>query len=173
MNWIESWRADPAGRPLADRHYNRQKVGAKQYAPAGSCFVLRTPDACALWITSWPFAEFTKHEWAGAWVNSTFRNEGSGLSSELIRQAVAATRWYYGNPPPLGMVTFVNTAVVPGFFRRGPEGRTLEWGYSYWQAGFRHCGWTKENQHYVLQLLPEDMPEPQEPAGRQLEMMIA
>ena len=29
MNWLASYRADPAARAIADRHYNRQKVGAK------------------------------------------------------------------------------------------------------------------------------------------------
>ena len=63
--WRLSWRADPATRAIADRHYNRQKVGAAQFVPPGRCLVLKTFDGSAAWITSWPFAEFVRHEWGG------------------------------------------------------------------------------------------------------------
>jgi hypothetical protein len=61
--------------------------------------VLLNDEATALWVTSWPFAEFTKHEWAGAWVNSLFRNESDHLSSDMIRAAVAASVAFFGPPP--------------------------------------------------------------------------
>lgn len=77
MPWTLSHRADWRALPLADRHYNRQKIGSPQFVPPGRCCVLLTPAANALWVTSWPFAEFTKHEWAGAWVCSCFRNESA------------------------------------------------------------------------------------------------
>ena len=67
MRWALSHRFDARALPLADRHYNRQKVGSPQFVPPGRCLVLLTEDARALWVTSWPFAEFTKHAWAGAW----------------------------------------------------------------------------------------------------------
>ena len=57
--WQPSWRADPRGAAIADRHYNRQSVGADQFVPPGRCMVLRHDDD-ALWITSWPFAEFVQ-----------------------------------------------------------------------------------------------------------------
>ncbi len=31
--WEYSHRADPYARALADRHYNRQSIGAKHFAP--------------------------------------------------------------------------------------------------------------------------------------------
>lgn len=94
--WEQSWRADPRAREVADRHYNRQNPGSPQFVPPGRCMVLyREAEAGrALWITSWPFARFVKHEWGGAWVCSAFRNECAGLSSDLVREAVAHTRWY-------------------------------------------------------------------------------
>jgi hypothetical protein len=64
MRWCESNRADPIARDLADRHYNRQKIGAAQFVPPGRCVVLVIPKA-AFWVTSWPFAEYVKHAWAG------------------------------------------------------------------------------------------------------------
>lgn len=97
MRWTLSHRADPLALPLADRHYNRQKVGTPQFMPTGSCLVFR--HAQAVWGTSYPRAEFVRHAWAGAWINSIFRNEGAGLSSELIREAIAATRFFWSPPP--------------------------------------------------------------------------
>lgn len=171
MNWFRSWRADPKGRVLADRHYNRQKVGAPQFVPPGRCVVLVAEDGCSLWVTSWPYAAFVKHEWAGAWINSTYRREDGELASSLIVEAVAATRFLFGDPPPLGMVTFIDPSKVAGFFRRGPNGRTLEWGYSYWRAGFKHVGWTKGGL-YAMQLLPADMPAACAPRN-ELELSVA
>jgi hypothetical protein len=104
-------------------------------------------------VTSWPLADYVKHAWAGAWINSTFRNEGAGLSSELIREAVAATRWYYGDPPTLGMVTFVDALQVR--HKRDP-------GRCYLRAGFKRVGMTKGGL-IALQLCPSDMPEPEGP----------
>src|SRR5258706_11098515 len=98
MLWQLSYRADPLARQIADRHYNRQAVGSRQFVPPGRCVVLTTPDstpdAGCLWVTSWPFAEYVQHAWAGAWVCSAFRNELPDvyLSSDLILEAVAATR---------------------------------------------------------------------------------
>ena len=105
MRWCLSHRADPRAVPVADRHYNRQHIGAPQFAPPGRCLVLLTADADALWITSWPFAEYVRHAWAGAWMCSAFRNEAptKHLSSELITDAVAATVWRYGAPPRLAL----------------------------------------------------------------------
>lgn len=99
MRWSLSWRADPVARDIADRHYNRQSVGSPQFVPPGRCLVLVAPGA--LWITSWPFAEYVKHAWAGAWVCSAFRNERPELarSSDLIRDALAATVARFGPPP--------------------------------------------------------------------------
>jgi hypothetical protein len=81
--WRMSDRFHPAALPLADRHYNRQKIGSPQFVPPGRCLVLQTADRSALWVTSWPYAQFVRHAWPGAWVNSLFRNEGNHLSSDL------------------------------------------------------------------------------------------
>jgi len=153
MLWHLSWRADPRARPLADRHYNRQKPGAAQFVPPGGCLVLLTTEADAVWVTSTPMAEYVQHEWAGAWVNSLFRNEGASLASDLIRDAVAATRAELGEPPALGMVTFVDAKKVR--HKRDP-------GRCYRKAGFRLVGTTKSGL-LAWQLVPDDMPAPCRP----------
>ena len=146
--WRLSWRADPVVRALADRHYNRQKVGAAQFVPPGRCLVMLTADKSALWVTSWPYPQYVRHAWAGAWVCSLFRNEGTHLSSDLIRAAVAHTRAHWPDAPELGMVTFVDERHVR------PKAHP---GYCYLRAGWQHTGRTAAGLH-VLQQLPAQMP---------------
>jgi hypothetical protein len=123
--------------------------------------VLLTGNADALWVTSWPFAEYVKHAWAGAWVCSLFRNEGDVLSSELVREAVAATLAHYGEAPALGMVTFVDAGKVR---RKRDPGRC------YLRAGFARVGETKGGL-VALQMHPEAMPAPEPCVGAQLPLL--
>ena len=158
MQWCMSHRADPTARRLADRHYNRQKVGTPQFVPPGSCLVLLSECQRAFWVTSAPFAQFVKHAWPGAWVCSAFRSEDAGKASDLIRDAVAATSWYYGEPPGLGMVSFIDRSKVSPIKVRGIP----TWGYSWRKAGFTEAGETKGGL-LVMQLLPKAMPGPTAP----------
>jgi len=166
MTWIVSHKADPAARAIADRHYNRQHVGAPQFVPPGRALVLLSRVGRAFWITSWPFAEYVRHRWAGAWVCSAFRNEGAGLSSELIREALAASRAHFGGRPiistprgPVTMVTFVDASKVR--HKRDP-------GRCYLRAGFERDGETKGGL-LAFVLRPENCPEPVAPLTQQLD----
>ena len=164
MLWEVSDRADPRSRRLADRHYSRQSHGNPQFVPPGRCLVLfaETNTGQAYWVTSWPFAEYVKHEWAGAWICSAFRNEGAALSSDLIRQAVAATRARWSDTPNLGMVTFVDKHKT--IHKRDP-------GRCFRKAGFVPCGETK-GKLVALRLSPNDMPSPTPPkCGGLLDIM--
>lgn len=143
--WRVTNRADPVACSIADRHYTRQKPGSSQFVPPGRCLVLITDNASALWVTSFPFAEYVKHEWAGAWICSLFRNEGHYLSSALIREAVALTYRRYGEPPSNGMVTFIN---------RGKVRRKRDYGRCFLRAGFAVVGETKGGL-LALQASPE------------------
>lgn len=163
--WTLSHRADGAALPLADRHYNRQKIGSPQFVPPGRCLVFLSERQRALWVTSWPFAEYTKHAWAGAWVNSLFRNESGRKSSEMIREAIAATRMFW-TPPENGIVTFVDSDEVPGVVVRGER----IFGYCYLKAGFRHVGFTKGGL-WAWQMLPEAMPQAAPPIGMQAALL--
>lgn len=156
MIWKKSNRADPLAREIADRHYNRQKPGAPQFVPPGRCLVLyaETETGKAIWVTSWPYAQYVKHEWARSWICSCFRNEGAGVASDLIRQAVAATIAFYGPPPSQGMVTFIDRKKVRPIMVHG----TPTWGRTYELAGFQKVGETKGGL-LAMQLLPENMPK--------------
>jgi hypothetical protein len=153
MRWTRSHRFDKRALPLADRHYNRRKVGSPQFVPPGRNIVLLTSCQKALWVSSWPYAQFVRHAWAGAWVCSLFRNEGAGLSSELVKEALAATQYIWGDPPPLGLVTFVNASKVR---RKRDPGRCFI------KAGFRNVGHTKRGL-VALQILGWEMPSPEAP----------
>jgi hypothetical protein len=149
--WRWSHRADRRALPLADRHYNGQKIGSPQFVPPGRCMVLLTEDADALWVTSWPIAEYVQHAWAGAMVCSLFRREPECevLASDLIVAATAATRAYWPDLPPLGMVTFVDPSKTR---RKRDPGRC------YRRAGWEVAGETKGGL-LALQLLPDRFPE--------------
>lgn len=172
MDWFLSHRADKNVIPLADRHYNRQKIGSPQFVPPGTCLVLATEKYDSFWVTSWPKAEYVKHAWAGAWVCSAFRNESDLLSSDLIRQAVSATRSKWEIPPSIGMITFVDPKKVR---------KKRDFGRCYLRAGFRParcvqhpvkvetcpaCNSKTRAGLIALQLLPEDMPDPIAPILR-------
>lgn len=144
MTWRLAHRYDADALALAERHYNRQTPGSPQFCPPGRLLVL-IADA-AVWVTTWP--KYAQHAWRGAWINSLFRNEGAGLSSELIRAAVAATRAKWPTVPELGLVTFVDPSKVRA--KRDP-------GRCYLRAGFKHAGTTKGGL-LAFQMLPADMP---------------
>jgi hypothetical protein len=169
--WRLSDRFDPAALPLADRHYNRQKPGSPQFVPPGRCLVLLTEDRSALWVTSWPFAEYVRHKWGGAWVNSLFRNEGPRQSSDLIRLAVAHTRAHWPIAPDLGIVSFVDADKT--------EDKEVP-GWCYRRAGWSHVGFTKGGL-WAFQQLPgqrikrrsEPMPEPVPVPGSQMLLEVS
>lgn len=176
--WTISDRCDPAARPFADRHYNRQSIGAKNFCPPGRCFVLSHPRG--FWVTSWPFAAYVKHAWAGAWVCSAFRLEGGepGEASALITQALAATLARWSDPPAvdawaitrrhdrsdvraikIAMVTFVDE-------RHTREKRDP--GRCFRRAGFVDVGRTKKGGLVALGLPVDALPEARACVGSQM-----
>ncbi len=165
MNWRIAHRAAKGLRPIADRHYNRQNIGAPHFVPPGRCLVLGAIEGSALWVTSWPFAEYVKHRWGGAWVCSCFRRESGPKASEMIREAIACTRWKWPEIPELGMVTFLDQRYVKPIKRRGKE----VWGYTWLLAGFEFDGETKGGL-LAMRLKPENMPEPEKPRGLNTEL---
>jgi len=84
----------------------------------------------------------------------------------MIREAVAATRAYFGDPPDLGMVTFINRKKVRPTMEHGKK----TWGRVYKLAGFKECGETKGGL-LALQMLPEDMPQAETACGSQLKLL--
>lgn len=155
MEWMVTHQYDSRCADLADRHYSRQTIGSKKFSPPGRKLVLVTPDGKATWVTLCPEERYVHREYPDAWACTIFRNETGILSSQLIREAVAATIWKYGTPPASGMVTMVDASKVACEIP----------GYCFKRAKFKHVGYTKRHGLHILQLTPAKMPEPEAPIG--------
>ena len=156
MYWELSNRFSREACKIADSHYSRQKVGSSQFVAAGSPIVLIGESA--LWVSL--KQKFQDHDWKGAWNNTLFKNQSGELSSELIIQACAVTRYYWGVNPQ-GIITMIDTKKVR--WKR-------HFGYCYRMAGFREVGFTKVRKLLVLKLFPEDFPAPLSPKTSQLDL---
>lgn len=142
--------SDPHALALADKHYSRTKVGASRFVRPGAYCALITPEHDALWVTVAQDPKYVDHAWAGAWECTIFRNESQTLSSELVREAVAVSAYYLGNPPALGMITFVDATAVR---RKRDPGRC------FLRAGFKRLQETTSRGLFVLQLDANDFPQ--------------
>lgn len=159
MRWMRVSAADPLVRVMADRHYPRQKAGSRFFSPPGRKVVFSLPTRDAYWITL--HQQHVDHAWPGAWCCSAFRNESSVLSSELVVEALAATRALWGDPPAEGMITFVDPTATAR--RRGR--RSLP-GHCFRVLGFAEVGSTGSGK-LCLHLPPALFPPPERPLERQ------
>jgi hypothetical protein len=89
--WWKVNRDHQAGRELADRHYSRRTVGGHDFMSCGRTFVLLTECHRAVWGV----IENDDPTGGRHWRCSIFRNEGAGLSSDLIREATGLTFDYW------------------------------------------------------------------------------
>lgn len=129
--WQVRTKGNGAAMALFDRHYSRQKPGRGEVGPPGRKLVLVTPCERAMWCSHWPKAELTM-DGLDAWRCSVFRNEGAGLSSELIVAAMSLTAEMWGELPEDGWVTWVDTRKIaspnPGFcFKQAGWWLDREW----------------------------------------------
>jgi hypothetical protein len=86
-HWIVTNRASGYGSVLADRHYSRQTVGARQFLPPGQVLVLVTALGDAVFGWHRPKPGIARLDGLDGWCCSIFRNEGAYRSSELILEA--------------------------------------------------------------------------------------
>jgi hypothetical protein len=125
--WIEVKDGNATGRSLFQRHYSRYVYAdgrkPKLYVGPGAKMVLLTACARALFV----WRKFISKDGQRGVNCAIFRNEGAGLSSDLIRaaDALAFARW-------------------PG-----------ERHFCFLKAGWRRCGITKSRKLIILELLPE------------------
>jgi hypothetical protein len=165
MRWALSHQADPKALRLADRHYSRGKKGSPQFMPPGRQVVLITPQADALWACSWPDASMVKRAWPGAWMCTLFRNESPHKASELIIEAVAATRGIWGEPPDsegFSIISIIDTRKVKPTKVRGKD----VWGWTWLKAGWELAGATKKLGLPVFGLRVARVPLPEPCLGQ-------
>lgn len=91
--WEKVTRCDPMARDLADQHYSRQTIGARDFTPPGRTLVLRTPEGGAVWAV----VENLDPAGGRRWRNTIFRNTRPDLwlSSALIVEATITTRAFW------------------------------------------------------------------------------
>jgi hypothetical protein len=149
--WRPSHRYDREALPLANRHYSRKSPDSPQFVRPGFNKVFKAGyPVSALWVSV--RQKHVDHAWPGTWECAMFRNEGGvGLSSELIREAVAATMGEWGAAPDAGFLTFIAPECIEN--KRNP-------GFCFKKAGFELVGQTKVHGRLALVLPAADFPEP-------------
>lgn len=137
--WLYARDGNATAAALYDRHYSRspKAKGDSRIAGPGEKVVLLTPCARALFV----WRKFISKDHQDGVNCAIFRNEGAGVSSELIRAAMLAgwARW-----PATRFYTYVNPRRV-----RSPNP-----GYCFKQAGWTLCGITKTRKLLVLEVHP-------------------
>lgn len=123
---------DQECRLLADRHYSRRTVGARQFAYSGRKLVLR--DALGEVLFVWMFPDPAMRMDGQTGYNcAIFRNESSRLASEIILEAerCAIEKWGVNRG-----YTYVDPAKI----------RSRNPGYCFKAAGWRRVGESKSRQ---------------------------
>lgn len=179
MYWMIVGRTDNRARTLADRHYSRKAIGAVEFCPPGNNIVLIGLNGDALWVSHRPDpnANLTRPRADGFeyWDNPYFRNESGNesgrLASDLIREAIAITLWYWRDLPRDGFHSFVDPRKVKPMMRRG---RPM-YGYCFERAGFElYPERTKERNllRFVLPIERLHQIEPMEPQREQMKLFV-
>ncbi len=157
--WYQVSPVDVRARMLADRHYSRQTPGAREFCPPGNKVVLIVPGvggiAEAVWASQRPDPQsgLGRADGFEYWSNVIFRNESGIRSSDLIREAVAITKWHWHDVIPAdGFHTFVNPRKVRGVKVRG----TLVHGFSFMKAGFQMHPERTKMRDLIRWVLPTD-----------------
>lgn len=140
--WLQVWDGNMTAAALYDRHYSRNPrcKGDPRVAGPGRKLVLLTPCARALLV--WRDFQSKDPTAKPGDINcAIFRNEGAGLSSDLLRAAMALAwaRW-----PGRRLYTYVNPRRV----------RSTNPGCCFKRAGWRVCGVTKTRRLLILEVLP-------------------
>lgn len=139
--WWLTKDGDKSCLELYERHYScyRYADGRKrtQFVGPGEKVVLRTIDADALFV----WRKFIDDSGQQGINCAVFRNEGSLLSSELIRQADAIADHVW---PRERHYTFVRAEAV----------RSANPGYCFIRAGWKRCGHTKSGLLVLERVAP-------------------
>jgi hypothetical protein len=130
---------DDECRQLADRHYSRRTVGARQFAYSGRKLVLRDAAGLVLFVWMFPDPAMRMDNQIG-YNNAIFRNESSRLSSDIILEAEqhAIAKW-----GPNRAYTYIDPQNVSS---RNP-------GYCFKRAGWRFVRLSAGGKHLLEKYL--------------------
>ena len=133
-NWLSVRRDDARAFAFYRRHYSSGKQmkafrerGNTNFMGPGECMVLLTK--CCRAVFAWQYNTVERYDKQTGVCCTIFRNEGAGLSSDLIREAddLARQRW----PEQLRHFTYVDAGQVRP--KRDP-------GRCFLRAGWRRAG---------------------------------
>lgn len=124
---------------LADRHYSRRTVGARQFLYSGRKLILRDADGLVLFGWVFPDPKYRMDNQEG-YNCAIFRNESKRRSSEIILEAeeAALTKW-----GPNRFYTYVDPAKI----------LSLNPGYCFKCAGWKKV-WTTASGKILLEKNP-------------------
>lgn len=112
---VKTTHFDPEMAMLADRHYSRRTIGARQFCYSGRKLVLRDTAGTVLFVWMWPDDALRMDDQTG-FSCAIFRNESKRRSSEIILEAeqLATAKW-----GPNRFYTYVDASKVasvnPGY----------------------------------------------------------
>ena len=130
---------DDECRQLADRHYSRRTVGARQFAYSGRKLVLRDAQGLVIFVWMYPDPGLRMDGQVG-YNNALFRNESARRSSDIILEAERAAVASWG---PNRAYTYIDPRRVQS---RNP-------GYCFKCAGWRHIGYAVDGKHLLAKEL--------------------
>lgn len=144
-HWLAVKRTDPRAYALYRRHYSATKnvrwrrTGNTNVTSAGETMVLLSQCCRALFV--WLRNTVDRLDKQQGVNCAVFRNEGAGLSSQLIQEAdeLAWVRW-----PGERHFTYVDDSKI----------RSTNPGYSFLMAGWQRVGRNKDGRLTLLERLP-------------------
>ena len=133
---VKTTHFDDEMRQLADRHYSRRTVGARQFLYSGRKLVLRNAEGTILFAWIYP-DETMRMDGQIGYNCAIFRNESTRLASEIILEAEqhAIDKW-----GPNRLYTYVD----------GSQIRSSNPGYCYLKAGWHRHGLSKGGKHLLV-----------------------
>jgi hypothetical protein len=133
---IRTTHFDPEMSMLADRHYSRRTIGARQFAYSGRKLVLRNTEGSILFVWMWPQDELRMDNQTG-YNCAIFRNESKRRSSEIILEA---ERHAIGKWGPNRFYTYVDPRKI----------KSVNPGYCFKVAGYRFVRMTPQGKHLLV-----------------------
>jgi hypothetical protein len=124
---------------LADRHYSRRKVGARQFLVSGRKIVIRNTEGTLLFAWVWCY-EHLRFDHQAGYCCAIFRNESERQSSDVILECerIAFAKW-----GPSRVFTYVDPAKI----------QSANPGYCFKCAGWRFVTKTRDGKHLLAKEL--------------------
>lgn len=124
---------------LADRHYSRRTIGARQFCYSGRKLVLRDMTGDVLFVWMFPDPAMRMDGQTG-YNNALFRNESMRRSSDIILEAErhAVAKW-----GPNRAYTYIDATKV----------QSTNPGYCFKCAGWRRVGYSQDGKHLLVKEL--------------------